>query len=183
MKMSRILAVLSLTFISACGSGISDDLAGAWVSACTDSVIYRATFTESTFVATATPYSNTSCTAVTSFRQTYTYSYSGGDDVDQPEGAKTLDYTVSKVEITPLTTTEANGRNSVTACGFSDWAVNVPKDITSGCGGPSSAGETTYDIYKIDNGRLFTGDLTGSNDGTTASKRPTGLQSISLSKE
>lgn len=183
MRVSSILVSISMIFISACGSGISDDLVGSWASACTDSVIYRATFTESTFVATATPYSSTSCATVDSFRQTYTYTYSGGDDVDQPDGGKTFDYTVSKVEITPLTTTEANGRNSVTACGFSDWAVNVAKDITSGCGGPGSAGETTYDIYKVDNGRLFTGDLSGSYDGTSAAKRPRGFQSISLSKE
>lgn len=59
-------------------------------------------------------------------------------------------------------------------CGFTDWAVNKPKELTGlTCGTLQypSAGSMLYTLYKIEHDRLCLGTHSATNDGSTEAKR------------
>lgn len=86
-----------------------------------------------------------------------------------------LNMTVQRVTSTPKNSTEATVNNIDVACGFSNWVANVEKNITGLiCYGNqvAAAGSTTYQIFKIENDKLYLGDLSSGN-ANSPTTRPT----------
>lgn len=92
-------------------------------------------------------------------------------------GASEIDYRLLAITMTPLSATTASTWNTNTYCGYSDWQSNVAKEITGrtcGSGTTPSASSIRYDIYKVENGRFYTGD-SDTGPGTSDATRPTAL--------
>lgn len=98
-----------------------------------------------------------------------------------------LDRTVASIKLTPLSALGVSNLNSSSFCGFSDWAVNVPREISGlTCNGQviPAGGTTYYDLftiwpYSIDDpyvgitkGDLNFGYRGGGMDGMTEETRP-----------
>lgn len=100
-----------------------------------------------------------------------------GADVTTPAGAKIFDITTSKVEDTLKTADQVTDFNANSACGKSDWTINVAADITaSDCNGDGSKmGDPIFDIYDVDGTTLKFGESNEEGSGKTAAKRPTAL--------
>lgn len=78
--------------------------------------------------------------------------YSLGTFTDNMLSTKTdLNLTYVAVLWTPATTAVANGYNMANLCGFNDWAVGVPKDVsgrTCDTATILASGATVYTFYK-----------------------------------
>jgi hypothetical protein len=86
-------------------------------------------------------------------------------------GVKDLDYTVKSITVTFHTMDVVNKANQMKYLGYSDWQVNVTRDIT-GAPGISSKGDKRYEIFRIENGNKL---YIGSNEAMGSSSRPTSL--------
>jgi len=87
-------------------------------------------------------------------------------------GVRDIDYTVKSMTATFHTMAAVDEVNQMKYLGYSDWQVNVTKDIT-GAPGISSQGDKHYDIFRIDDGdKLYI----GSNEAIGSSTRPTRLR-------
>jgi len=87
-------------------------------------------------------------------------------------GVKDIDYTVKSITVTFHTMDVVNKVNQMKYLGYSDWQVNVTKDIT-GAPGISSKGDKLYEIFRIENGNKL---YIGSNEAIGSSSRPTSLR-------
>jgi len=85
---------------------------------------------------------------------------------------KDLDYTVKSITATFHTMAVVNKVNQKKYLGYSDWQVNVTRDIT-GAPGISSKGDKRYEIFRIENGNKL---YIGSNEAIGSSSRPTSLR-------
>jgi hypothetical protein len=103
-----------------------------------------------------------------------------------------LDLTLGQLKVTPASSTVVTQYNQLSLCGFTDWALNVAKEVTGlTCGSDqmTSSGTKYYDIFRITKIPLeLPGSTTkkddinfgapdSSNDGSTAEKRPKATQS------
>jgi len=87
-------------------------------------------------------------------------------------GVRDIDYTVKSITVTFHTMAAVNRANQMNCLGYSDWQVNVTKDIT-GTPGISSQGDKHYDIFKIEaDNKLYI----GSDEAIGSSSRPTRLR-------
>jgi hypothetical protein len=79
----------------------------------------------------------------------HSYTIAGQDpDLDITQ----MDYTAVSIDLTVLDQASLDIFNLIVVCGFSDWELNVPKDITGAtCTGSYTAdvGETTLETMKI----------------------------------
>lgn len=87
-------------------------------------------------------------------------------------GVRDLDYTVKSITVTFHTMAAVNKVNQMKYLGYSDWQVNVTRDIT-GAPGISSKGDKLYEIFRIENGNKL---YIGSNEAIGSSSRPTSLR-------
>jgi hypothetical protein len=87
-------------------------------------------------------------------------------------GVKDLDYTVESITATFHTMGDVNKVNQMNFLGYSDWQVNVTKEIT-GAPGVSSTGDKLYEIFRIDDGNKLCID---SNEAIGSSTRSTSLR-------
>lgn len=109
---------------------------------------------------------------------------SGGTSISTPAGATSIDATVTAITAVAHTSAAATGFNTGTTCGYSDWAVGVAKNMVGKtCFGTTWTLATSYNVYKISGTALTMGDTSGSNDGSTAAKRPTTYESSSYTKQ
>ncbi len=121
--------------------------------------------------------SDTTCTGTQQYSVVFTASYVVGADITTPAGAKIIDATPSKVEVTIKTADQVIGFNTISACGKSDWAIDVAADVTaSDCNGDGSRmGDPIFDIYDVDGTTLKFGEKEADDTAKTAAKRPTAL--------
>ena len=183
------------------GTNTSTSLAdGTWVSGC---AVYAAgQWTKSEIViaggsstSTISIYSDATC--VTGISESVFYSsFNVGGVVASPAGALELKETVSKIMMTLKTTegvTTANegwkiGEEVVfpPAC-KGGFTINVPRELNpTVCAGDLLYGgffTPSYGIVKIDGDKIYFGETDETNDGSTAAKRPTKLQSSYLTKQ
>jgi len=163
------------------------ELAGTWSTACIskerDSGEIESyskktlVFTEASMTTEMSDYDNTdtTCAGTPLYSINETNTFTVGADVTTPAGAKILDWTPSKVEATIKTAGAVNQFNGNAQCGFSDWTINVAKDVsTAACGG-QALNSAVYNIYDVDGTSLKTGELTTEGAGGTAALRPTAL--------
>ena len=91
-------------------------------------------------------------------------------ELDAPEGAKTLDFTPSAATLTLKTAVMVEYFNAESICGGS-WVLNEAKAILDVICEGSDVGDglaaildPKYDIYKIEDSKLYTGDTTSTSD-------------------
>lgn len=93
-----------------------------------------------------------------------------------------IDFVYTEVEITVLREEVIQDLNTRQVCGLNDWEVAKPKVITGlRCAlfnvsketQISKAGDQKFGIYKLENDRLYFGQLTRETDGSDSLKRPT----------
>lgn len=113
------------------------------------------------------------------YRITITATYTTGSSVSTPVGAKKINYVYTAATITPLTSDVVTYWNANNTFGYNDWVINVSKDIL-GRGNMPSAGDIFYDVYKIENDKLYLGDdeIDSNYDGSTDAKRPQVFQDV-----
>jgi len=75
--------------------------------------------------------------------------------------------------------------NTVTVDGSIDGVTQATEiDLTDTTSGANPAGVKSYDIYALSSeSKLYIGDETGANDGTTKAKRPIQLTNIAFTKQ
>lgn len=174
---------LSSLFPAASGS-----LEGNWTTPCLASSgsttgTYNYQITGGQYTKTLTVYANAGCTnPIITAIEAGTYSFTSMNSL----GSGDVNWTLAGFDLTPLTSTQASTYNASSYCGFTDWQVNVAKNLLGQtCDGnliPLS-GVVEYDIYNINQttdgftgraiGDLEFGLTTDSNhDGSSPSKRP-----------
>jgi len=93
-----------------------------------------------------------------------------------------MDFTFTSVTVRLNSAVAVNDFNKRQVCGFSDWTINVDKEVSGrSCeiffvGQPQkvpTAGEMRYGIYHIDGDHLSFGKLSRDQNATTPDKRPT----------
>jgi hypothetical protein len=77
--------------------------------------------------------------------------------------------------MTPKLNSIATSFNSGQLCGIVTWAVDKEENIGSCADFSFIVGEMHYDIYKVENNRLYQGDTDTSGSGDTPEERPTSL--------
>lgn len=154
---------------------------GAWQTGCdyADSMygISSVIFANGQFTQSATSYDTSSC-STGYFKVEITGTYILGGKLSASSSAEKIDMTLAVLEFTPLDSSVVSTLNSMSFCGYSDWAINVGKDVTGRTCDSSpmpSAGDVSYDIYYISilDGSLNFGSHDASHDGTSDSQRPT----------
>ncbi|AHZ86462.1 hypothetical protein Bb109J_c1125 [Bdellovibrio bacteriovorus] len=103
-----------------------------------------------------------------------------------------LDRTLGGIRMTPLSALGVSNLNNMSFCGYSDWALNVPREIAGlSCNGQQipPVNTTYYDLFTIwsftaddpdfpiSKGDLNFGFKWDGNDGTTEELRPVSLTS------
>jgi hypothetical protein len=119
-----------------------------------------------------------------------TASFAIGDAAITTVGAKNIDFTQISSTITPLTAFVVTDWNTKSVYGYTNWLLNVAKDIagreaSSGDGFEDANGAISYGIFQIkDDGMLYFGDdeINPSYDGSTEAKREQALVTYGLSK-
>ena len=94
------------------------------------------------------------------------------------EMARDTQIILSKITITPRSAFVAMMLNSKNMCGYNNWKANVEKDVAGKeCDEKQmpKVGDSAYDLVSIQNSKLFYGEKTDENDGTTPEKRPKNL--------
>lgn len=151
---------------------------GVWLSNCNyDGTAKGVRFDGTNFNDAVIYFTDSSCSSISYITERIgTYSIAT-DNNSQPEFwiHGNYDKTVGDYAITPATSAAAVSMNSISKCGFTDWASGTLKVVTGqNCGsGILSAGVPEYDIYDYQVGELAFGYFTGTNDGSTPEKRPT----------
>ena len=187
MKVSYLLMLLAASGCGRHGQSLKDDrtslLDGTWVSNCLqiDTSLWRkGTTVASGNVTTGevTYYTAPGClSAVTSFRETYTYTI--GAPVAGLSKTYNIDETTTKVEIA-FFGTDVSIENKNAAFGKTTWAAGVYQDVTGLAWTEASlpqdfSGHVYYSIVKVDGDTAQSGDSSSVNDGSTPDKRPTTL--------
>jgi len=191
-KIVSVLMVCSSVFFLGCSeenedSTVTTKYDGSWGVTCTDfggGLYATMTLTVSggEFSFSQTVFTDSTCTTPNA---THSLGQSGdftiGSAVTTTAGeADQLDLTLATNTATPLTTAVAATFNGSSTCTFTDWAVDVAKNIGGQtCLGESpqdSVGSTDYDLVFIDTtntpNRLHFGD-SATGDGETAETRTT----------
>ena len=113
-------------------------------------------------------------------------------DAAAPVGAKNWTMTLVSAKVTPATAEKANNLIAGSFCGVTTWAANTEVDVTgktcsmgeSDDGGlPTTAGELSYDIYKLTAPTLLFGKETDTLKGETAATRATELDTDVYTKQ
>ena len=111
--------------------------------------------------------------------------------IDSGETVTEFDLIFTAASFTPKSATAVSDFNSTSMCGYTDWVLDVAKDVsaklglTQACGGPT-LDEAIYTIYYLSNANtnLQLGDTNNSaNDGSTAALRESVLSAIIMTKK
>ena len=92
-----------------------------------------------------------------------------------------LDLTSTSFQLLPLNQTLVDAYNEKELCGFKDWALNQPKELSSlNCDGSQfpASGDVSYQSIKEVEGGIVFGDLTTNADGSSVDKRPDEFSSV-----
>jgi len=181
------LLILSFSFfLMNISCKISTELEGMWQDSCQQVLqdgdlknqITTFIFSGDTVKIERIDYQDKNCnTKFSSLVLTCTFIIS--DESDIIPGAKNLDYTVISVAATFHNKVGVNIVNQMNFCGYSDWQVNVTKDIT-GAPGLNSKGDKLFEICKIEDGNKL---YIGSNEAIGSPTRPASFRSFYATKQ
>ena len=155
-KRYAILVVGAIALASAaCGKKNATEIEGTWTGACgavgTDYAKTTWEFSGDEFTRTDATYSDSECSeeASTTLREG---TFKLGDAVGTPEGAKRIDVTVKKAEITAESEAKTKDFNGRSFCGITDWKEGTARDIFGkNCGGSQvNKDQTFFSIYKFE---------------------------------
>jgi len=187
LKSNGFLSLLLISFfLMTISCKISTELEGIWQDTCQQVLqdgdlknqIATFIFSGDTVKIERIDYQDKNCnTKFSSLILTCTFIISGESDIIP--GAKNLDYTVISVAAKFHQKVGVNLVNQMNFCGYSDWQVNITKDIT-GAPGINSKGDKLYDIYKIEDGNKL---YLGSNEAVGTATRPTSLRAFYATKQ
>jgi hypothetical protein len=174
--MRHLLFILSILVTVGCSKNEGEvslsSLEGAvWGNSCapdmsTGSYDLLLQFSAGTYLVYNRFYSDSGCASL-SHRATLngTYSMSG----------QNIDLTTTTSSMTMLTAAQVTIANNTAYCGFTNWVINVAKDVTGlDCGDWSfnPAGMTFYDIWKVEGNFFYMGASDYTYDGLTPATRP-----------
>jgi len=183
-----------LSLLTACAK--TTEAEGTWRTDCKEAgrAVYlyqELVFTGSEFVTNLKYFSDSGCSTLT-LTESVTATFTIGEAVATPAGAKKLDLTYSSVTATPATDETVDSLNTSSSCGYSDWAKGQAKD-TSGKGeadclalSENAKGDTVFTIFQIDGTKIQFGDLgapSSATSGEADDKRPTALDSFIANKQ
>ena len=170
-------AAASLLLVS-CGSdddkaAIGSALDGTWKMTDSNGMINTETYSGSTLT-------REGIDSGSNVRYVSTMTFTAGDAVTVPAGAKKIDLTVADITMTCLTEAGVQSANAASYYGYSDWALNVTKSIAGKrritTEDPEySKTQVVYSVYKIDGNSFYHGD-SDTGDETSDAKRPTALE-------
>lgn len=92
-----------------------------------------------------------------------------------------IDFYYTAIDLTVFVPQVVADFNTRAVCGFQDWQVGTSKQITGlkcalfNVNKPTqipTVGDLKFGIYKIEDGRLYYGQLTQEKNGSSAKKRP-----------
>ena len=200
MKFVILLIVSAVTFIG-CAKNDSDSkdesssstaYEGTYLSSCdSDKRIYQIDISGSTSTLTIKDYKDSNC-QTDEGEHIITETITLGDNVTVTKNtdnssitAQKIDFTKTKHTYTMKNSTDVTNNNASEACGFSDWEINVPKDISSklnqtGCAESKAVGTITKEIILVNGNDLWLGDDSGSTD---ADNRTTVIKDTGLDKQ
>ena len=157
-----------------------DSLNGTWIQSCNvdednDVSDSQLVINGAEWILSGTLYIDTACTEPYISLRLETISVSGSEiTLSNGTLATAIDHTTTGVFMTPKFNSTATAFNSGQLCGIVTWEVDKEEDVGSCADFSFILGETFYDIYKVENNRLYQGDDTyGSGD--TPEERPTSL--------
>ncbi len=156
--------------------GVSSDanlLIGTWLSPCSESEIYKYTIDKNTLKSHRQIYSDKECTNQISFRDTVN-SYTANSDGE-------IDFTLISRDVTIIDKTILD----LIKKEFPQvkWELNKATDILGlEAGYYSKKGDKGYDIFKIEDGRLYFGVFYEDYTGSTPELRPTDYDGAGLKR-
>lgn len=190
--MKQIITIFAVLSLVACSqkkeeaNEPSESMEGsAWSTGCVDTgqSVYdkrTANFTGGSFTIVSTMYADSACsTGYIKMEMAGSYVISGV--VSETTNYVGLDETISSINLTLLDATLVSYYNANSYCGFTNWAINVAKNIAGlTCDGStiSAAGTTGYDIYYASNGILNFGLYDASHDGMSTATRPVAIDPV-----
>jgi hypothetical protein len=159
-------------------------LTGTWVGACEQdedgsSMQMTLTFSGSSLTSTSGFYIDADCTQE-EFVFVETGSFTLGNELSSPAGAFAYDSNIGQITVTYKTDDGVTAVNvDGGLCGQTVTKdVGLELDAADCSGDPEFSSRffsTAYDVVKVDGDKLSFGELTTTNDGSTAEKRPTAL--------
>lgn len=188
---SALMVAAAVVIVGCSNSGSSDSpapstvdnlgqsLIGKWGRGCTSTVSGTATtndigsylFDGTHFTVEATTFEDAQCAKASmtvSFVGTYSAGTAGGSA--SLAGATDFDFNGTQASFTPRGASTAGFLNGVAYCGFTDWAVDATKVITSNNACFATFHAQGLQIYQIKNGALYVGTAT-----SAPNTRPTTL--------
>lgn len=111
----------------------------------------------------------------------YDFSFSGPYDLDTETGH--LDYAYASIKLQALSETVVAKFNEASLCGFTDWKINKPKEVSGlDCGGQLIPVKDTraFDLVKESpfDASVQLGLITDQEDGLSSAARPTRLENF-----
>ena len=163
----------------------SSSIVGTWAGGCeAESNSSPTTYMSTVITIASTSFSivdsmhgaDSTCDAtIVNFTQSMDLTYTEGSTGTDSASGKTyteLDIVFGASTITPKTQVQADEFIANSKCGFTDWAVDVAKDIsgTQGCDAPPS-GYAYYMAYILETNTLYLSNDDTTNTGETAATR------------
>ena len=106
--------------------------------------------------------------------------------ISTPAGAKSMDSTYTTLILTPSTPAMANALNGASYCGVTNWQSSYGVQLLGKtCDGKTypASGYIDYSIYQVAGNILNLGDESNAaTDGSAPNKRPTGFDTLTLTK-
>lgn len=148
-------------------------LEGAGLSAVKDMILR-----EQTMEIVQTVYSDLLCTS-----PSYDFSFSGPYDLDETTGF--LNYGYASIKLQALDGKLVQRFNETLLCGYGDWQLNVPKEVTGlDCGGQliPARGSRAFDRIRSgpEDESIQLGLISETEDGLSEETRPTEFESLSF---
>ena len=195
-----VVSILSIGLMFSCGSKSDDDagdggiaeLQGTWSQACTRGTGVSNTASKTVYVisgatatATQTAYNEAATCTTEGLVSTWSGTMAAAGDATTPTGAKKYNFTWATVSQTPKIASYVTAFNTLGLCGITTWALNTETSILGKtCGNTTfqSAGDISYDIYKITGTSLSLGKTDATNTGKTDALRPIALDTVVYTK-
>jgi hypothetical protein len=162
----------ALVFGSFMAVGLPQEIEGRWVQPCQNKVIREEVLRDNTATLIENYYQDTACAV-----PLLTFTNEGGL---QAQNGK-MDFSFTRVTIALHSQVFVEDFNDRAVCGYQNWIAGLERDITGmTCAlfSPSNpapspkAGDMRYGIYKVEDNKLYFGQLTLQHNALTPEKRP-----------
>lgn len=180
------LAAITVFSSAAKANEADHNLQGSWVMKCDRGLQKQQQFIENQTITTEFFHQDREC-----LKESFRFKTTGLFELN-PEHLDWMDFKYQQIELTLFIPAVAQDFNSRAVCGFTNWKAGEPQTITGlpcalfSYNKPTQipkAGDQKFGIYKIENNKLFFGQLTKETDGSTEQKRPMMFSPDAFEKE